>query len=98
VFGPIRVDESDALKLLVPVAAMLVALPAGESRDEFAFSETGRVFTKDRNALSPWNLEMVTVITMFIKNFGWSQEHVNSWLSNVIRDAKLKFSGQQGAE
>lgn len=93
-----RVDESDALKLLVPVAAMLVALPAGESRDEFAFSETGHVFTKDRNALSPWNLEMVTVITMFIKNFGWSQEHVNSWLSNVIRDAKLKFSGQQGAE
>jgi hypothetical protein len=83
-------EEAEALKLLVPVAAMLLAVPAGESRDEFVFSDTGRTFTKDRNLLSPLNLEMVTVITMFIKNFGWSQVEVAAWFSRLLDQAKAQ--------
>lgn len=73
------------LRNLLPVAAMLLASPAGESQDEFVFSTTGRVFTDDRNSLSPVRLEQITVITMFIKNFKWSQHKLNQWVKQALQ-------------
>lgn len=78
----------DYRKMLVPVAAMLLALPAGESHDEFVFSATGRIFTKDRNALSPARLEQITILVMFIRNFGWSQHKLNKWVELALAQVK----------
>lgn len=94
---PKTVRDATGLKLLIPTAAMLLALPAGESRDEFAFSETGRVYSKDRNRLSPVHLEQITVITMFIKNFGWSQEEMIEWLNGMLPRARLKAAADKEA-
>jgi hypothetical protein len=73
---------------LVNVASMLLALPAGESRDEFVFSTSGRAFTKDRNSLSPMRLEQITVIVMFIRNNGWSQSKMDHWVAKAISESK----------
>ena len=68
---------------LIPVAAMLLALPAGESHDEFVFSCSGRIYSRDRNSMSPLRLEQVTVLVMFIRNFGWSQQQLMAWLTKA---------------
>ena len=67
---------------------MLLALPAGESHDEFVFSASGRVFTKDRNRLSGATLEQVTVIVMYIRNFGWSQSKMVKWINAAVQESK----------
>src|SRR3990167_9836957 len=54
------------------VLQMMLSLPAGESHDEFVFSDTGCTFTKGCASLSHERLEQVTMITMFIRNFGWN--------------------------
>jgi hypothetical protein len=66
--------DSDAntihLATLKPLASMVLVLPAGKSHDEFVFSTTGQIFSKDWNAMSAARLEQITVIVMFIQNFG----------------------------
>jgi hypothetical protein len=69
---------------LLPLAAMLLALPAGESHNEFVFSASGRVLTRDRNSLSPLRLEQITVLVMFIRNFGWSHAEMMDWLRQSL--------------
>ena len=76
--------SQDFLRSLVPVAAMLLAMPAGESQDEFVFSMTDRIYSDDRSTLSPVRLEQITVITMFIKNFKWSQHKLNQWVKEAL--------------
>ena len=70
---------------------MLLALPAGESQNEFVFSCSGRILTRDRNSLSPMRLEQLTIIVMFIRNFGWSQSELMDWLKRAMAEVK----GQQ---
>jgi hypothetical protein len=54
----------------------------------FVFSASGRVLTRDRNALSPLRLEQITVLVMFIRNFGWSQSEMMAWLREALTNAK----------
>ena len=65
------------------MASMVLAVPAGESVDEFTFSSTQRTFTVDRNSLSPSQLEQITVVRMFIRNFGWSPTDLAVWLAKA---------------
>jgi hypothetical protein len=67
---------------------MLLAMPAGESYDECVFSASGRVLTKDKNALSPLRLEQIVVIVMFIRNFGWSHTQLNEWMKMALVEVK----------
>ena len=76
------------LGLLLPVASMLLALPAGESVDEFVFSSSGRTHTKDRNRMSPARLEQITVLVMFIRNFGWSLDKFHAWVVKALQETK----------
>jgi hypothetical protein len=69
---------------------MLLALPAGESHNEFVFSTSGRVYTRDRNSLSPMRLEQVTVIVMFIRSFGWSQRQLMEWVKKAMAEVEKK--------
>ena len=62
---------------------MVLALPAGESVDEFTFSSTQRTLTAARNSLSPTHLEQITVVRMFIRNFGWSPQDLGVWLERA---------------
>ncbi len=71
---------------LLPVASMVLALPAGESVDEFTFSSTQRTLTVDRNSLSPTHLEQMTIVRMFIRNFGWSPKDLAVWLEKARHD------------
>ena len=73
------------LACLINVAAMMLALPAGESHDDFVFSASGRIYSKDRNSLSGATLEQMTVIVMYIKNFGWSQTKMEQWIKEAVR-------------
>ena len=50
-----------------------------------------------RNGLSPVHLEQITVITMFIKNFGWSQEEMIEWLNGMLPRARLKAAADKEA-
>lgn len=81
-------DVGNPLASLIPIASMLLALPAGESHNEFVFSSSGRVFTRDRNSMSAMRLEQVTVLVMFIRNFGWSQKQLMQWLDKASLDVK----------
>ncbi len=87
---PLNSRDPGALKSLIPLASMLLAAPAGESRDEFTFSVSGRIFTKDKNCMSPMHLEMYTVITMYLRNFGWSQKDAMAWVMQLLKDAHKK--------
>jgi hypothetical protein len=77
-------ETGNPFQSLLPVAAMLLALPAGESHNEFVFSASGRVLTRDRNQLSHVRLEQITVLVMFIRNFGWSHTQMMSWLRGTL--------------
>jgi hypothetical protein len=83
-------DRTNANKFggsfLLPVASMVLALPAGESVDEFTFSSTQRTLTASRNSLSPTHLEQITVVRMFIRNFGWSPQDPAVWLGERERN------------
>jgi hypothetical protein len=83
-------DVGNPMASLIPVASMLLALPAGESHNEFVFSSSGRVYTRDRNSLSPMRLEQVTVIVMFIRNFGWSQRQLMEWVKKAMAEVEKK--------
>ena len=74
---------SDAL----PVAAMLLAIPAGESVDEFSFSSSQRTLSKERNSLLPVNVEQITVIRMFIRSFGLSPMQLDDWMRDHLPSA-----------
>src|SRR3990167_3842703 len=58
------------LRQLSFVAAMMLSLPAGESHDEFVFSDTGRTFTEDRPSLDPFALNDYYV--HLDRNFEWN--------------------------
>jgi hypothetical protein len=79
-----RQDVGNPMASLIPVAAMLLALPAGEAHNKFVFSASGRVFSRDRNSMSPMRLEQVTVLVMFIRNFGWSQRQLMDWVKKAL--------------
>jgi hypothetical protein len=81
-------DVGNPFSALLPVASMLLALPAGEAHNEFVFSCSGRIFSRDRNSMSAMRLEQVTVLVMFIRNFGWSQNKMMGWLNKALADAK----------
>ena len=55
-------EDANRLNPLLPLAAMLVSLPAGEAVDEFSFSSTQHTLSKDRNSTSGVTLEMITVV------------------------------------
>lgn len=61
--------EAKMFSFLLPLAAMMGAMPAGESFDESVFSSSGDTLTKKRNRLSPMRIEQITVIRMFIRTF-----------------------------
>lgn len=71
---------------LLPVASMVLALPAGESVDEFTFSSSQRTLTKDRNSLSAAHIEQITVIRMFIRNLGWSPSQLGDWIETAHKE------------
>lgn len=73
---------------LLPIASMLLALPAGESHDEFVFSASGRIYSNDRNALSPPRLEQLTILVMFIRNFSWSHHDLNKWVTAALAQSR----------
>jgi hypothetical protein len=78
--------KARSLSFMLPVAAMLLAHPAGESIDEFAFSTSGRILSKERNRLAPQTVEKLTVIRMFINNFGMSYEDLDTWVLQTMAD------------
>ena len=65
------------LQSLAPVAAMLLAQPAGESVDDVAFSSSGGTLTKERCNLNPSQVEMITVVRMYIRTFGWEPKEID---------------------
>jgi hypothetical protein len=69
---------------LINVAAMLLAQLAGESIDESAFSGVGATMRKDRLNLSTARIEQITIIRSFIRNFKWSPEKLQKWISEQI--------------
>jgi hypothetical protein len=80
---------------LFPFASMVLALPAGESVDEFTFSSSQRTLTKDRNSLSPAHVEQIKVIRMFIRNLGWSPSQLGIWLDSAHKEyEKRKAEGR----
>lgn len=80
----------DPFSSLIPIASMLLALPAGEAHDEFVFSCSGRILSRDRNSMSAVRLEQVTVLVMFIRNFGWSQHKLMEWLKKATAEVQKK--------
>jgi hypothetical protein len=85
------------LQFLAPVAAMLLAQPAGESVDEFAFSSSGMTLTKERSSLGQAQIEMLTVIRMYIRNFGWSPNAIDEWVRAYTVQAKeTAFAAKSG--
>lgn len=80
-----NVSQTRWLDQLSGVAAMMLSLPAGESHDEFVFSDTGRTFSKGRASLSHERLEQVTMITMLIRNFGWNPSTLSAWVAEVLQ-------------
>jgi hypothetical protein len=77
------------LQLLVPTAAMLLALPASEAIDETVFSRTGRTLSKHRTSLSDPNVERMTVIRMYTENTGLSILQLNSWVKRALAANKI---------
>lgn len=67
--------------MLKNVAAMMLALPAGEANDERTFSVAGNMLTRNRNRLGNSIIEMVIVIRIFMREFHWKTEDVIKWLS-----------------
>lgn len=87
---------------LVGCAAMLLTLPAGESIDEGSFSSSQRTLSKERSTLLPVTVEQITIIRMFIRSFGLTPNHVDSWIKtqmmNVKEETKTKkLKAQQSA-
>lgn len=76
------------LQLLVPTAAVLLALPASEAIDETVFSRTGRILSKHRTSLSDPNVERMTVIRMFVENSGLSIMQLNRWVKRALAELK----------
>lgn len=81
-------EMGNPLAALLPIASMLLALPAGESHNEFVFSCSGRILSRDRNSMSPMRLEQVTLLVMFIRNFGWSQHQLMQWLARAMGEVQ----------
>jgi hypothetical protein len=87
-------DVGHPFAALIPIASMLLALPAGEAHNEFVFSCSGRIFSRDRNSMSAMRLEQVTVLVMFIRNFGWSQNKMMAWLNKALAEVQSKEKGK----
>ena len=105
-----NVDSSHRLSPLLPVASMLLAVPAGEAIDEFSFSSSQRTLTKERNALLGESVEMVTVIRMFIRRNGIHPQDMMDWIQRAKaegrkqevhvgdRDVEEAVEAQEGAQ
>lgn len=91
-------ENRDVLALLLPVAAMLLAIPAGESFDETVFTSSGETLTKKRNSLSVTTIEQVTVVRMFIRRFKWSLTKFKKWAKKVVQEYRKKEEAKQQAE
>jgi hypothetical protein len=81
---------------LLPVASMLLAIPASEAIDEFAFSSSGRTLTADRNTLAPQTTEIITVVRMFIKTFGWSHRQLDGFVVKALEEYKKNQAAKEG--
>lgn len=95
-----RSDEvAKEISFIAPVAAMLLALPAGEAVDESTFSGTGQLVSNQRASMAPATVEMVTIIRMFIRTFQWSPQDVEEWYktqkSQNQTTVKLKVKKRQ---
>ena len=77
-------DMGNPFSALIPIASMLLVLPAGESHNEFVLSCSGRILTRDRSSMSPMRLEQLTIIVTFIRNFDWSQSKLMDWLKRAM--------------
>ena len=73
---------------------MLLALPAGEAHNEFVFSCSGRILSRDLAAMSAVRLEQVTVLVMFIRNFGWSQHQLMEWVKRGMAEVQRNGRAQ----
>jgi hypothetical protein len=78
---------------------MLLAHPAGESVDEHVFSGSQRTLTKDRNRFEYGTIEEITIIRVFIKNFGFSVTKLDEWVKETkTRIRKQEFEKQKQLE
>ncbi len=83
-----QMPQSRHLQSLVPIAAMLLAVPAAEAVDEFAFSSAGSILTKGRVSMLPQTLEQVTVIRRFIQSNLVALSAVLAWLTDLRKTMK----------
>lgn len=86
-----------SLGRLLPVASMLLAIPAGESVDEFSFSSSQRTLTKERNSLKGVTVEMITVVRMFIRTSGIHPDKLVEWIQQAKEEAKQQEDDQDAA-
>jgi hypothetical protein len=70
-------------------ARMLLAIPAGSSPSESAFSSTGETVTKKRTRLSDETLEMMTITRHHVRETTFN---VNKMVTAVIEDAKAALA------
>ncbi len=87
-------DIGNPFSSLIPIASMMLALPAGEAHNEFVFSCSGRILSRDRAAMSAVRLEQVTVLVMFIRNFGWSQHQLMEWVKRGMAEVQRNGRAQ----
>jgi hypothetical protein len=80
---------------LVPVAGMMLALPAGESIDEVAFSSSKGTLVDNRSAMSPVVLEQITVTRMAVQNFGWSAQQFGGFVDKLKKEAEIEEKAQK---
>ena len=86
--------NAEFLGSLAGVASMLLALPAAEAVDEFAFSSSGATFTKGRASMAPPTLEQVTVIRMYIRNRGFRMTDVQRFLDKALSTRPEEAEGE----
>ncbi len=76
--------ETSEIAFLIPLAAMLLALPGSEAIDESSFSVAGRTLTRDRNQLDPITVEMLVVFRRYVSTCGISLADVKIWVENLL--------------
>lgn len=81
-------QESNRINPLLPVASMLLSVPAGEAIDEFTFSSTKRTLSQERNSLLGVTVEMITVVRMFIRTGGIHPDKLFEWIERAKEEGK----------
>lgn len=79
-----------ALNHVLPVAAMYLAIPAGEAVDECVFSAAKEILTPVRSRLAPTTVEQLTVIRVFLRRFGMSLVDFNNFVVQAKANAAAK--------